>query len=86
MMGLANRLVEPGKALEEAVALAEQLSRFPQRCMRGDRLSAYRQWSLGLEDALAEETRIGAEVIASGETVEGALRFKDGAGRHGAFE
>jgi enoyl-CoA hydratase len=86
MMGLANRLVEPGKALEEAVALAEKLSRFPQRCMRGDRLSAYRQWSLGLEDALAEETRIGADVIASGETVEGALRFKDGAGRHGAFE
>ena len=49
-------------------------------------MSAYRQWSLGLEDALAEETRIGADVIASGETVEGALRFKDGAGRHGAFE
>ena len=86
MMGLANRLVEPGKALEEALALGEKLSRFPQRCMRGDRLSVYRQWSLGLEAALAEETRIGADVIASGETVEGALRFKEGAGRHGVFE
>jgi enoyl-CoA hydratase len=86
MMGLANRLVAPGKALEEAIALAEKLSRFPQRCMRGDRLSAYRQWSLGLEEALAEETRIGLEVIASGETREGAQRFASGAGRHGAFE
>ncbi len=86
MMGLANRLVAPGKALEEAIALGEKLSRFPQRCMRGDRLSAYRQWSLGLEEALAEETRIGLEVIASGETLEGAQRFASGAGRHGAFE
>ena len=86
MMGLANRLVEPGTALVEAIELAEGLSRFPQRCLRGDRLSAYRQWSLGLEEALAEETRIGLEVIASGETREGAQRFASGAGRHGAFE
>jgi enoyl-CoA hydratase len=85
-MGLANRLVEPGRALDEAVALAEQLARFPQRCMRGDRASAYRQWSLGLEDALREETRIGLEVIASGETAAGARRFAEGAGRHGSFE
>ena len=86
LMGLANRLVEPGTALDEAVALAEQLSRFPQRCMRGDRMSAYRQWSLGYEDALAEEVRIGLDTIRSGETQEGAKRFADGAGRHGRFE
>jgi len=86
IMGLANRLVAPGRALEEAVALAETLARFPQRCMRGDRLSAYRQWNLSLEEALAEETRIGMEVIDSGETVAGARRFKEGAGRHGVFE
>jgi enoyl-CoA hydratase len=86
LMGLANRLVEPGTALDAAVEVAEQLAAFPQRCMRGDRMSAYRQWSLGLEDALAEETRIGLEVIRSGETQAGAKRFADGAGRHGAFE
>ena len=86
MMGLANRLVAPGHALEEAVALAETLAGFPQRCMRGDRLSAYRQWNLSLEDALSEETRIGQQVIDSGETVAGARRFKEGAGRHGVFE
>ena len=86
LMGLANRLVEPGAAVEEAIALAEQLSRFPQRCLRGDRMSAYRQWSLGLEEALAEEMRIGLGVIESGETAAGARRFAEGAGRHGAFE
>ena len=86
MMGLANRLVAPGRALEESVALAETLARFPQRCMRGDRLSAYRQWSLSLEEALAEETRLGQQAIDSGETLAGARRFKAGAGRHGAFE
>ena len=86
MMGLANRLVEPGQALDEAIALAVSLAKFPQRCLRGDRLSSYRQWSLDLEAALAEETRIGWEVIQSGETREGATRFAKGAGRHGAFE
>ena len=86
LMGLANRLVEPGQALPVAVALARELARFPQRCMRSDRLSSYRQWDLSLSDALAEETRMGLEVIRSGETLEGARRFAEGAGRHGSFD
>ena len=86
MMGLANRLVEPGKALEEALVLANQLAAFPQRCMRSDRLSSYQQWTLPLDDALVLETRLGSEVIRSGETLEGATRFAKGAGRHGSFE
>jgi enoyl-CoA hydratase len=85
-MGLANRLVEPGRALEEAVTLAKQLARLPQRCLRSDRLSSYRQWDLPLEPALREELRLGLEVIHSGETREGAQRFASGAGRHGASE
>jgi enoyl-CoA hydratase len=40
-MGLANRIVEPGQALEAAIQLAKDLAHFPQRCMRSDRLSAY---------------------------------------------
>lgn len=86
MMGLANRLVEPGRALAEAVALAKQLAEFPQRCMRSDRRSSYEQWSLSLEEALRRETQLGLEVIRSGETLEGAKRFAAGAGRHGSFE
>ena len=85
LMGLANRLVEPGQALPEAVAMAKQLAAFPQRCMRADRLSSYAQWDLEFDAAMVEETRLGREVIDSGETREGARRFADGAGRHGSF-
>jgi enoyl-CoA hydratase len=84
-MGLANRIVEPGHALEAALDLAHQLAAFPQRCLRSDRLSAYEQWSLDLPGALANEYRRGREVIDSGETREGATRFAQGAGRHGQF-
>ena len=85
-MGLANRLAKKGEALKDAVELAKSLSRFPQRCMRSDRMSAYTQWSRSLEDALMDETRAGLEVIRSGETREGARRFAAGAGRHGDFD
>lgn len=86
LMGLANRLVEPGQALSEAVVLAKQLALFPQRCMRSDRLSSYAQWDLAVTDALRQETRMGLGVIQSGETLAGARRFAAGAGRHGSFD
>ena len=84
-MGLANRIVEPGQALNAAKELALQIASFPQRCMRSDRLSALEQWDLAFDEAMANETRRGLEVIASSETREGASRFASGAGRHGAF-
>lgn len=84
-MGLVNRLVEPGGALDAARALAREIAAFPQLCLRNDRRSAITQWSLDLDDALREETRLGLEVIRSGETRAGATRFAKGAGRHGAF-
>jgi enoyl-CoA hydratase len=85
-MGLANRLVEPGATLAEAIKLAHELERFPQRCLRSDRLSSYEQWTLDLPAALLNETRRGLEVVASGETGAGAARFAAGAGRHGSFD
>ena len=85
-MGLVNRLAEPGRALAEARALAARLAAFPQRCLRSDRRSVYEQWDLDFASALANETRLGLEVIASGETRAGAARFAGGAGRHGRFE
>ena len=84
-VGLANRLVEPGASLAEAMALADELARFPQLCLRADRYSALSQGSLDLQTALLEETRRGQAVIRSGETRTGATRFVGGAGRHGDF-
>ncbi len=85
-MGLANRIVEPGTTLSAAVELARRIAKFPPRCMRGDRTSSYKQWSLSQEEALLVETQIGLETIHSGETLEGATRFAKGAGRHGNFD
>lgn len=84
-IGLANRIVAEGNALQAAQELANQLCAFPQRCVRNDRLSAYEQWNLPLSDALANEFRRGMETINSKETLKGARRFASGRGRHGNF-
>ncbi|MEM8548929.1 MAG: crotonase/enoyl-CoA hydratase family protein [Pseudomonadota bacterium] len=84
-MGLANRLTPPGKALEGALELAQQLGQFPQLCLRNDRLSSYQQWTMPLPEALVNETELGLAVIRSGETRAGASRFAAGKGRHGGF-
>lgn len=83
-IGLANRVVAPGEALESAIALAIEIAALPQICLRSDRKSSYEQWSLSLSEALVLETELGRSTIASGETQEGATRFAQGAGRHGA--
>lgn len=84
-MGLANRLVPKGQALDSARELALSLAEFPQRCMRSDRESSYRQWGMSIDDALRMETELGLGVVQSGETREGATRFASGKGRHGDF-
>ena len=83
-IGLANRVVDPGTALAAAQELAQQLAALPQQCMRSDRSSAIEQWSLDPGHALANEMTYGLGTIRSGESREGAARFADGAGRHGA--
>ncbi len=85
-IGLANRVVADGAARAEAEKLARQIASFPQGCMRSDRISAYEQWDLDFNRAMANEFEKGLEVVRSGETLEGASRFAGGAGRHGAFD
>ena len=85
-MGLANRVVEAGRALDEAVGMAEQIASFPQLCMRSDRRSSLEQWELSLEAALSNEFQRGVDVLSSGESTEGAARFARGEGRHGSFD
>jgi enoyl-CoA hydratase len=83
-MGLANRVVEDGKALEAALEIAEQLSAFPQVCMRADRLSALSQWELDWDEATRKEMEGGMRALQE-EAFAGASRFSSGAGRHGKF-
>lgn len=84
-IGLVNRVVPEGKAREAAEALAREIARFPQVCMRGDRMSAYEQFALGFEEALANEFRRGQAALGA-ETFSGASRFAGGSGRHGSFD
>jgi enoyl-CoA hydratase len=85
-LGLATRVVATGRARAEAEALAAEIARFPQLCMRSDRLSAYEQWDLSLDRALLSEYEHGIRTIQSGETREGAKRFASGRGRGGRFD
>jgi enoyl-CoA hydratase len=84
-MGLVNRVVEPGSALDAAVALAESIAAFPQDCLRNDRRSALDQWELG-SAAMANEFALGTESLASRQLAEGVARFTGGAGRGGRVE
>lgn len=83
-MGLVTRVVPQGQALAEAVRLAQTLAGLPQACLRNDRLSVLESLDLPEEAALRNEVQRGLQTLASGETGEGARRFSDGAGRHGA--
>lgn len=84
-IGLANRVAPSGAVLDHAISLAKEIAAFPQACMRSDRRSAIEQWSLSEEEAIANEMRLGMQIIESGETRAGATRFAGGAGRHGDF-
>jgi enoyl-CoA hydratase len=84
-MGLCNRVVPKGKAREEAQKLAHEIARFPQICLRADRMSAYQQWDLDLVEALKNEGRGGIAPLRI-EARTGAARFAAGAGRKGSFE
>jgi enoyl-CoA hydratase/carnithine racemase len=85
-MGLANRVVPKGKALEEAIKLAEQLVGFPPICMNADRTSCYNAAydARSFEDAMKFEFENGIGASAA-EGVHGATKFKEGSGRHGKF-
>jgi enoyl-CoA hydratase len=83
-IGLANRVVPPGRARAEAEALARDLAAFPQTCLRSDRQSALEAFDRDEDAAIQRELALGMAALAQ-EAVAGATRFKDGAGRGGAF-
>jgi enoyl-CoA hydratase len=82
-IGLVNRVVGPGQSLAAAQALAAELARFPQTCLRQDRLSALEQEGLAEPEAIANELEHGLRSLA--EVQPGLERFRAGEGRHGRF-
>ena len=81
-IGFADRICPTGEALEMAQALALELTRFPQACMRADHLSAQMP-SQDLAEALRREWRSAKAFVQEGR--DGAQRFASGLGRAGDF-
>ena len=81
-IGLANRVVPSGTARHAAEELAGELAALPQQCLRSDRLSLLHQW--GVSEAEAMDFEFDSLSRSASELQEGARRFVDGAGRHGA--
>jgi enoyl-CoA hydratase/carnithine racemase len=84
-IGLAERIVPHGQAREAAEEMAQQIARFPQECVRSDRLSAYRAWGKSVREGLESEWATSAGIVKA-EGMRGATRFAEGKGRHGDFK
>jgi enoyl-CoA hydratase len=80
-MGLANRIVATGEALEHATTLAHEIADRPQVALRSDRLSSYEQWALALADAVTHEYDHGMATLRTGQLTEGLDRYRSGAWR-----
>ncbi len=83
-IGLANRLVPDGTCREAAEALAHEIARFPQECMRADRRSIYLQEDLTEAEGLRSEWKNSIGTFEK-EGAAGAARFAAGKGRGGDF-
>ena len=82
-IGLCEYVAPEGDARAHAEALAHDIARFPQSCMKADRRSVRAQHGLSMRDALRQESRASKAEITQG--VEGATRFASGKGRGGDF-
>jgi enoyl-CoA hydratase len=83
-INLCEHIVPDGQSRQRAEALAHEIARFPQACMRADRRSVYHQEGLDLRDAMRYEWENGVPMVAS-EGRAGATRFASGKGRGGNF-
>lgn len=81
-IGLCEYVVPHGEARNRAEAIAHDIARFPQQCLRADRRSAIASHGLPVREALQQEWEISRGVVAA-EGIAGARRFSAGAGRGG---
>jgi enoyl-CoA hydratase len=74
-IGFVDRVVPDGTALGAAVELAEQIAASPWGCVVSDRRAVYDGLGLDLVEALANEDRLGREVIFAEGFAAGIDRF-----------
>jgi len=83
-INLCEHVVPDGESRQRAEALAHEIARFPQACMRADRRSVYLQEGLPLREAMRKEWTNGVPAFHA-EGAAGAARFALGKGRGGNF-
>jgi enoyl-CoA hydratase len=76
-IGFVDRLVADGTALDAAVELAGRIAASPWRCVVSDRRAVYDGLGLDPVEALANEDRLGREVIFADDFAAGVDRFGD---------
>jgi enoyl-CoA hydratase/carnithine racemase len=74
-IGFVDRLVPTGTALAAATELAALIAAHPWRCVVSDRRAVFDGLGLGVAEALANEDRLGREVILSDDFAAGVARF-----------
>ncbi len=83
-IGCCEQVVADGASRAAAEAMAREIARFPQACVRADRRSVYMQQGLSVRDAMRREWYNGIPAFVA-EGAQGATRFAAGKGRHGDF-
>lgn len=78
-IGLANRVVDCGTALGQALNLATSIAKFPEKCMNHDRDSIYHSVYSGrsMEEALDYELMTTSKELLE-EAKVGAIKFMEG--------
>jgi enoyl-CoA hydratase len=74
-LGLVNRLADSGKALNGALALAEEVAANAPLALRASKTVLRRQWSWDDETFWARQGELVAPVFASEDAIEGATAF-----------
>jgi enoyl-CoA hydratase len=83
-IGCCEQVVPDGQSRAAAEAMAHEIARFPQGCMRADRRSVCMQQGRSVREAMQYEWYNGIPAFAA-EGAAGAARFASGRGRGGSF-
>lgn len=76
-MGLVNRVSDKGRCLDDAIKLAEQITRNGPKAIRHALAVLRQSRDLSLKDTLDKEAEAAANLIASGECIHGITAFME---------
>ena len=83
--GLVNRVVDDGQSRQVSEKLAKKIAKYPQNCMRNDRLSVLTNQGKPVVEAMQSEFEYGLKTLGTGEFLSGSDSFTNGKGKHGVF-